>query len=436
MKIVFYSTNSNNFDNNSFHINTYPTVNSIFDNFCNKHKDVDFYVVTQRPCFFLPDNLDNSESNIKILSEHTSINDMAQAIKDINPDFAISMTYWVDPFDWLTINDSLVAESLEKSGIKTISHPTNSGMICFDKTKTHEKLKALGFNIPNAIFVDHDMYFCAGSNKKVIHNVYKDYIANEIKKLTLPLIIKDTVGVSSYGTTVVHSYGEAIGYLNSKRNNSNRIVEEYISGQQFGTEIYGDKGNYSIMPPLTFSLNQYGITSPKLSVKYGPVDNDINIKNLNIMLTKLCEELGLRGVAQFDLVYSNNQWYIIEINPRLSGMTYTYSYLLGKSIFSIVYDSTIENKKIELLDENRKVINIKLPVISLEEFEMISKIDGVDFVHLTNDDNARQEREKGYCEIIISSNSLSNIKNILNEIRNLMSKEDFSNIFSFVEKID
>ena len=429
MKIVFYSSNSNIFDYSTFHINTYPSVNDIFSQFSKMHNDYEFVVVTQRPCFFLPDTGDN----ILILDENASINDLAQAIIDVKPDIVIAMSFWVDPFDWLTINDSLIAEILNENGIQTLAQNINTGMTCFDKTKTHEKLKALGFSVPNAVFVDHDMFFCAGSNKKVIHNVYKDYITSQIKNLTLPLIIKDTVGVSSYGATVVHTYKEAIGYLNSKKNNSNRIVEEYISGKQFGCEIYGHENNYSIMPPISFSLNQYGITSPKLSIKYGPILENINIEKLNNMLLKLSNEMKFCGFTQVDLVYSNNKWYIIEINPRLSGMTYTYSSLLEKSIYDIVLDSCIFNKKITV-NKNKKVLNIKLPVISIEDCEKLAKIEGVSFVHLTNDENARQEREKGYCEIIINCNSLSDIKLCLSNVMNTLPKEDFSTVLDFIQQ--
>ena len=429
MKIIFYSTNSNQFDDTTFHINTFPSANDIFNKFTENHPDDDFYVVTQKPCFFLPDNINNSQ-NIIIMPQESSIEDMAKKIIDINPDMAIAMTFWVDPFDWLTINDSLVAELLEQRGIKTISHNVKTGMICFDKTKTHNKLKALGFNVPEAVFVDHDMYFCAGSNKKVIHNVYKDYIKSQIQKLTLPLIIKDTVGVSSYGAAVVHSYGEAMGYLNSKRNNSDRIIEEYITGRQFGTEIYGTQGCYTIMPPVEFSLNQYGITSPKLSIKYGAVTEDdlsgaldnSGIKDLYDNIRKLAEALEFRGIAQIDLVYSNNKWYIIEINPRLSGMSYTYSCLLGKSLYEIIYESLVKKEQL-YTPPLKKVLNIKLPVLTLETGRLLSQISHVNFVHITNDQLAKQEREKGYCEVIITGNTALEIKEALEKIKTIIPEE-------------
>ena len=49
------------------------------------------------------------------------------------PDFAIAMSFWVNPYDWLTVNDALVADELEKTGIRTVCNSVETGLICFDK---------------------------------------------------------------------------------------------------------------------------------------------------------------------------------------------------------------------------------------------------------------------------------------------------------------
>ena len=70
---------------------------------------------------------------------------------------------------------------------------------------------------------------------------------------------------------VASTYNQVISFLSSKRYNSDRIIEEYIEGLQFGTEIHGTNGKYIVHNPYLFSVNKYGITSPKQSVKIGPV---------------------------------------------------------------------------------------------------------------------------------------------------------------------
>ena len=392
MRIVFYSTNSNVFDEETFKISVMPSNESTFESFCAAHPEHEFFCVSQKPAMFMPENA-------VCLPQNADLDEVVSAICELKPDLAIAMTFWIEPYDWLPVNDALVAEKLEACGLHAVCHSVECALNCFDKWRTHNMLARSGFKVPNAVFVDHDLYFCAGSNREVLRNVYKDSVMTQIKKMKLPLIIKDTTGLSSYGMTVVHTYGEAIGYLNSKRNNSNRLIEEFIEGQQYGLEIYGTPGNYTVLPPFTFSVNQYGITSPKQSVKYGPCPLPDELRD---MMLKLAEGLGLCGAAQVDLILDDKgQWHIIEVNPRLSGMTYTYAAACGISVFEMIYRSCVEKRP--LPQPAAFVMSLKLPLMTENQMSEILKLEGVRLLNQTNDLAAKQEREKGFCECIIAA---------------------------------
>ncbi len=397
MRLVFYSTNSNVFDDETFKINVMPENALSFKDFCASHSKDEFFCVTQKPGMFLPEtSLDNQ---IIYLPKDTDTKTFSEKIISLKPDLAIAMSFWIEPYDWLPVSDALVGEMLREHGVKTICHSIETGLICFDKWRTHNELTRLGFNVSPAVFCDHDLYFCAGSNKEVIRNVYKESVLTQIRGLKLPVIIKDTTGLSSYGMTVAHTYGEIAGYLNSKRNNSNRLIEEFISGRQFGLEIYGVPGAYTVLPPFEFSVNQYGITSPKQSVKYGPCElPDL----LHDMMIKLAEGLGLRGAAQVDLILDDDgAWHIIEVNPRLSGMTYTYAAACGLSVFEMMYMACVIKES--LPQPAPYTMSLKLPLMGMAEMAEILKIEGVRLLNQTNDLAAKQEREKGFCECIIVS---------------------------------
>lgn len=397
MRIVFYSTNSNVFDDETFKINVMPQNAAAFEKFCAAHAEHDFFCVTQKPGMFLPEV--NIENQIFYLPKDADTETFSEKIISLKADLAIAISFWIEPYDWLPVSDALVAEKLEEHGVQTICHSVQTGLICFDKLRTHNELKRLGFAVSPAIFCDHDLYFCAGSNKEVIRNIYKESVLAQIKKLRLPLIIKDTTGLSSYGMTVAHTYGEVAGYLNSKRNNSNRLIEEFITGRQFGLEIYGLHGAYTVLPPFEFSVNQYGITSPKQSVKIGPRELPVELRD---MMLKLAEGLGLRGVAQVDLILDDDgDWHIIEVNPRLSGMSFTYACACGLSVFEMVYRACVEKKT--LPQPAPLVMSLKLPLMTEYERSAIQELDGVSLLNQTNDLAAKQEREKGFCECIIVS---------------------------------
>ena len=195
------------------------------------------------------------------------------------------------------LKDSIVAEILEKNGVGTVCPSKSTQLICFDKKNTADFLRLNNFPCPPSVYVHHEYFWAERGNREIAVNNYKDFVLSEIQKMRYPVVIKDCVGLSSYGMEVAVSFAQAVHYLKNGRNVSDRLVEEYIDGLHFGTEIYGRNGKYRVMPPLLFSVNRYGITSPKLSVKMGPVvSDDFKIAGLKKMLVELATKMNLNGL--------------------------------------------------------------------------------------------------------------------------------------------
>ena len=405
MTIVFYSTNSNVYEGKDFDVQSFPLNAERWQSFAKAYPKHRFIIVTQMPGMFLLDVKENdvlhkaSGIEYEICEEKDALS-FAQKIIALNPDIAVAATFWVTPYDWLGIQDGMVADCLTAAGIRTYCHSAKTSLICFDKFRTHQELVRIGMNVPKAVYVHHELYWCERSHRELKTNVYKDYVLGQIKNMHYPVVIKDTVGLSSYGMEVAVSYKQAVHYLNLGRTNSDRLVEEYIDGIPFGTEIYGAHGFYEVMPPFMFSVNRYGITSPKQSVKIGPVLSDeYNVLSLKDMLTQLAIDMDFCGVAQVDLIFKDGTWYIIEINPRLSGMTETYAASMGISVADILM-STVTNKY--LPQKNMKcVCNMKLPLLTDEQMETLHSEKDVLYLHQLHNLAAKQEREKGYCEAVI-----------------------------------
>lgn len=437
MRIVFYSSCSNIFNYNSYIIKSLPSYRQQWESFVYSHPDDDFFVVTQKPGMFFLDYEDYFESENKrkniIIKETDSNDDFAQEILNLNPDYVIAASFWVTPYDWLPVQDGIIADILRNRNIKVLCHPVSVSMACFDKYETQKILQQNGFNYAKGICVKHDMYFCAGYKKEIKKNVYKDYVLSELKKLSFPLIIKDTLGLSSYGMTVVNTYGELCNYLNSKKNNGDRLVEEKIPGLQFGAEIYGHDGKYEVLAPFMFTVNQYGITSPKQSVKLGPVYSEkYNIQELKEELERLANVLKLEGVAQVDLVFNNGKWFIIEINPRLSGMSTTYASSFSKSLYEMLYDLLIEQNK---QDNLSYTANIKFPILSDEILNDLKSRKNIKYIYQIENKNALQIREQGYCEVIISDcESVKELEDEMNQIQELYSKVTEESFFTSAKK--
>ena len=413
MRIVFFSTNSNRFDGESFCIRTVPSRKSVFDSLAESYPEDEFFVVTQLPASFVADVAGNdfAETSSRVQyrrCQKENASDIAAEILLLNPDLAVAASFWVTPFDWLPVQDGMISDMLRERGVRTLCHPTEFSLDCFDKYRTHLLLEKHGFPMPEAMHLDYQQFWCERSHRELKTNVYKAYVLRKLEKMSYPVVIKDTVGLSSYGMEVAVSYKQALYYLYSGRTNSDRLIEEYLSGEQFGTEIYGSDGNYTVMPPLMFSLNRYGITSPKQSVKLGPVTNEkYKIAELNEMLISLAKKLHLCGTAQVDLVFSGGKWFIIEINPRLSGMSETYAAALRTTVPHLL--TRIARGEKICGTALQSVCNIKLPLLTDAQMESLSHIPAVRYIHQIHNTAAKQEREKGYCEIILAADSVPEV---------------------------
>ena len=396
MRIVFYSSNSNYYEPSSFINTTYPSFDKLWADFCSSNKEHQFFTVSQKPAMFMPSST--------IIVESYDTKEFARIILELQPDLAIAASFWITPYDWLPLKDAFIADELRKAGVRTICHSKETALLCFDKYRTSAFFDAQGFNHAPGFFVDHDLFFCAGNQTEVCDNVYKESVYRQLKEMEYPLIIKNPVGLSSYGMTVVNSYSEAYGYLNSKKNNSNRLIEKFLKGEQYGAEIYGHDGNYTVMPPFRLSVNQYGITSPKLCEKSGPVENpEYKTDELKKELLRLAKALDLNGFAQVDLIFSSGKWFIIEINPRLSGMTTTYAAAAGMNFYEYIFNAVTDG----LNDVNlMPVINKKIPLQTPQELEKLSQKENVLFISQIENKVAKQEREKGFCEAIFRVISL------------------------------
>ena len=450
--MVFFNTNSNYFDPKIVHIKTMPSWKEEWGRIANDFSQHEFFLAAMLPAMFLLDYENESiqkAANINYVELHgNGAAQIAQEILALNPDVAVAVSFWITPYDWLGLQDAMVAEILRERGVRTVSHSVQTQAICFDKFKTHIFLRENNFRCAPAVHVSYDLFWAERKKAEVRDNVYREFILREISKLNFPIIIKDTTGVSSYGMEVVRTLPAVRAYLESKKFNSDRLVEEFLEGIQFGTEIHtvrNSDGSVSpkVFPPLMYSVNQYGITSPKQSVKLGPLCLEkIKTQELSRELERLARLLQFEGIAQIDLVFHKNEWHIIEINPRMSGSSAAIALIKQKSLPQIltefalgIYDARAtdeamkiaENpcgtnsqnfcdndcceegceKKSEVASDSKKLrmefplyLNIKFPHLSEEQMRALFALPFVKYLCQTKNDAARQFREMGFCEIL------------------------------------
>ncbi|MBQ4015287.1 MAG: ATP-grasp domain-containing protein [Treponema sp.] len=426
MRVVFYSSCSNYFDPKIVHIKTMPSWAQEWGRVAAAFPRHKFVIATMLPAMFLLDYdkdgvLRPDDGIERVALKGGGAKEIAQEILDLRPDVAVAASFWITPYDWLGLQDAMVADILRGQGVKVVSHSAAAQAICFDKKSASDFLRANGFSCAKSVYVDYELFWAERKKSEVCHNVYREYVFRQIERLSFPVIIKDTVGLSSYGMEVVHTAGAVKNYLESKKFNSNRLVEEFLDGPQFGTEVHVTKradgaASVDVFPPLFYSVNQYGICSPKQSVKLGPLTMPrFKCDELKSELERLARLLDFEGIAQVDLVFHKDKWHIIEINPRLSGSSAAIALINGKTLPRILTDFALAAAGLEGQEDGESVppkedlwkkrpplyLNIKFPNLTPEQMEALYALPYVHYLCQTDNDAAKQRREMGFCEILI-----------------------------------
>ncbi len=406
MRIVFYSTNSDRFDGETFEIRTVPSCGCMMDMTAEMFPEHELIAATQLPAIYAADYRGNSVLSTSRLTETvilrgTSPAECASEILALGPDLAFAVPFWTSGHDWLGLNDALVAEILRKNGVAAVSHPVGTASACADKFMTHLALEKAGITAPGYVYVHNGRYRCAMGHPEIRTNVYREEALRGLAGLRFPVVIKDSDGLSSHGMEVAVSPAQAVHFLDSKRNRSDRIVEEFIGGTQFGAEIHGRPGHYTVLPPVMMSVNRYGITSQRQCMKAGPLISGTD--GPEEMLASLAEFLRLEGTAQVDLVRGQDGWYVLDINTRLSGMSQLYASSAGIPLFAMLLQDTLgdgENRRVF-----RPVLNFKLPPVDDSVMDRISRFPHTVRTEKFHDLRADQKRAEGWCEVTLAASA-------------------------------
>ena len=405
MKIVFFNTASTKPASGSgVWVSYFPSRAEAWDELAEQYPEHEFVLITKLPALYLIDrdqngNIAKLSDKIKYVfidDEHNSPDEIFELIKQQEPEIAVAISTPNIPIDWNFIKESVIGEKLEAAGIPVIAHEMLTAISFYDKWRSQLALRSFGFGYAKGIYIHHDQFTLEKNNPAYTNNVYKEYVLYRVSQFDYPVIIKDTIGAGSLGLQVAKNFEQAKEIILSDQITSDIMVEEMILGESFGTEIHGVEGNYHVLPPFSFSMDDEGITNPMYSVKFGPVTADkYNIPQLQESLRQLAESFHFAGSAQVDLIFRDGKWYIIEVNPRWSGMTTTAAAAEGRNPYDIYAESAIGGTVDYSKWENLKyTLNFKIPATDDETLKKLNSREHVKFIMVTIS-------YVKYCEVVI-----------------------------------
>ena len=207
--------------------------------------------------------------------------------------------------------------SFESIGVKVLVSSPKVIDICFDKLRTFEYIKSLGLKSPKT-YANLDSAICAG-------------------ELHFPVVIKPRWGSASIGIEFVDDMEDlpiiyelirrkiSKGILRevSRRDNDFILIQEKISGKEYGLDVINDLNGCNV----GVSVKQ------KLSMRAGETDKAVTIDNAE--LRRIGEVIGINlahiGNLDCDILEMNGSYYVLELNPRFGG-GFPFSYEAGVNL--------------------------------------------------------------------------------------------------------
>ena len=207
--------------------------------------------------------------------------------------------------------DGYVQLILENEKIRYTHSGVEASSICINKIISKEIFNKYNILSPKYLAIKGNI---ESNFKKIYHKIKK--------KFKFPVVIKPVNEGSSVGVYICNK-NNLIKNLKKLKNESEILVEKYIPGREIQVAIMGNKklGTIELVPKRKF----YDYTA-----KYDKNAKTKHILPVNLPANKIkeVEDIALkahritkcRGITRSDFRYSNNKFYLLEVNTQ-PGMT-------------------------------------------------------------------------------------------------------------------
>lgn len=210
--------------------------------------------------------------------------------------------------------DGTIQGMLEFLGLPYTGSGVMASALSMDKLRTKQLWQGAGLSVSPYISL----------NKQKYTNIKKEQLAQQVKHLGLPLIVKPSLEGSSVGMSKVDSLNalpEAIEL--AFQFDDTLLIEKWLSGPEYTVAVLGDEvlPSIRIQPPGIF----YDYEAKYLSdeTQYfcpSGLTNDLEAKLADIAI-QAYQAVGCRGWGRVDVMQdSDGEFYLLEVNTS-PGMT-------------------------------------------------------------------------------------------------------------------
>jgi carbamoylphosphate synthase large subunit len=236
------------------------------------------------------------------------------------------------------IRDAIVAEQLAVHGVASVMHSVETTECLSNKWQTKLALREHGLLTPEGVLVDGDLV----NGRCLPVPAYPAALTRHVRRIGFPLLSKPLWDCLANGIHFIGDEADWQAYLASPYE-GNTVLERCVEGELCSVEIIGADGHYVLQPLIwkgrtggapTFVFSQLRYAAPRPSA-------DRAFEEVSQRLVQLCRQLDVRGAVEVEMIYSGGKYWIIEINPRVSGSTGLSIAASGRNTYLCLLDMLI-----------------------------------------------------------------------------------------------
>ena len=201
-----------------------------------------------------------------------------------------------------------LVETMGTSGAASLNCKTNAIRRASNRMTSYQALKKMGLCVPETLIVD------ARENVK--------QIKRKISELEYPMVFKPMYGVSCSGLSVVRDESQIVAAVNKITKES---LDKFFVAQRL---IKGVATSVSLIStdnqalPITLNKQKITLAPPNSDSSYNggtvPLHHSSEKQALRAAQLTVKSLRGLRGYIGVDVILTNEEPVVIEVNPRLT----------------------------------------------------------------------------------------------------------------------
>jgi hypothetical protein len=252
--------------------------------------------------------------------------------------------------------------------ISTISLNCKSGAIdkVSNKAVLYGLLEDKGFPIPKTLTRSVDE--TAEELSQAIQN-----------ELCYPVLFKPVDGTGCSGISIVSNNNgveSALSKIKKKSINKRFIIQEHVKGDSASASVLS---NGKKARSISINSQSINLTAPDLESIYAggcvPFNNPLS-EDASVLAEKVVESIaGLRGYVGIDLVLTDDEVFVVDLNPRLTTSYVGLQSVAGFSVASALVDAVINGKLPQMVEHQGVTCfsKVKTNSITLSAFQQVIK---------------------------------------------------------------